>query len=483
MSTRRALLFSFLDRYAGLGLSILSSIVIARLLTPAELGVFSVTMILILFVSTMRDLGAGQFLVQVKELTPEGIRSTWAVMLGMGFLMALVVLALAYPMSWLYQDPRIVTIMMVIAANFVISPFGSMTYAWLMREMKFESLAIMRLGSSVAGAITSVLLAYQGHGPISLAYGQLVATLVNALMAVRFRPAHFGWTPGLKDIRQVVGFGGKLTLSTIVNSLASGSAELFLGRLQSLAAAGYYSRANGLATMFQRLVLDATQAVAIPLFAKAGREQGNFEEPFLRATAYVTALGWTFYLWLAMLAFPVTRLLYGTQWDDSVDATRWLALGMAISVPCAMCTQALMASGKATLLLYLSTLSAALQIAAAALGSTQGLEGAAIGYAVAQAAMTPMWLWFTRQATRYSWTRVFRSLLKSAALALLTCAPAMAAMFYTGQRPEQGLGLLVAAVLLGCMVFPLAAKFCRHPLNDEIRALGAKLRQTISTKT
>jgi O-antigen/teichoic acid export membrane protein len=476
MSTRRALLFSFLDRYAGLALSILSSIVIARLLTPAELGVFSVTMILILFVSTMRDLGAGQFMVQVKELTPEGIRSTWAVMLGMGCAMALVVLAMAYPMSWLYQEPRIVAIMAVIAINFVVSPFGSMTYAWLMREMKFESLAIMRLGSSVAGAITSVALAYGGQGPISLAYGQLVATLVNAVMAVHFRPAHFGWAPGFKDIRQVVGFGGKITLSTIVNSLASGAAELFLGKLQGLAAAGYYSRANGLATMFQRLVLDATQAVAIPLFAKARREQGNFEEPFLKATAYVTALGWTFHLWLAMLAFPVTRLLYGTQWDASVDATRWLALGMAIAVPCAMCTQALMAAGKATQLLYLSTLGAALQIVAAAGGAMLSLEWAAIGYAAAQAAMTPVWLLTTRRAAAYSWARASHSLLLSAALALLTCSPVMVTLFRSGLRSEEDGVSIFFSLLLGCIIFPLAALLLRHPLGDEIRALSRRLR-------
>lgn len=477
MSTRRALLFSFLDRYAGLGLSILSSIVIARLLTPAELGVFSVTMILILFVSTMRDLGAGQFLVQVKELTPEGIRSTWAVMLGMGFLMALVVLALAYPMSWLYQDPRIVTIMTVIAANFVISPFGSMTYAWLMREMKFESLAIMRLGSSVAGAITSVVMAYKGYGPISLAYGQLVATLVNAAMAVRFRPAHFGWTPGLKSIREVVGFGGNLTLSTIVNSLASGAAELCLGKLQDLSAAGYYSRAFGLASMFQRLVLDATQAVAIPLFAKARRELGNFEDPFLKATAYVTALGWTFHLWMAMLAFPITRLLYGTQWDASVDATQWLALGMALSAPCSMCSQALMAAGRATQLLAINTTSAVVQILAVGLGATYGLEGAAVGYVITQAAMVPVWLVTTHRLTPFDWGQFAGNTLLSALVAVASCLPVLAVLLLETDRNQFNVSYYAMALATGLAIFAFTATAVSHPISTEFRTIALKLRK------
>ena len=134
MSTRRALVFSFIDRYAGLLLSVLSSMFIARLLSPAEIGVFSVTMVMLTFISSLRDLGAGQYLVQVHELTPQRIRATWTVLLGTGWLMAIVVLMIAEPIARFYHEPRMLDIMLVIAFNFAINPFGSMTYAWLMRE-------------------------------------------------------------------------------------------------------------------------------------------------------------------------------------------------------------------------------------------------------------------------------------------------------------------------------------------------------------
>ena len=95
MSTRHSLFFSFLDRYASLAIAIVSSMVIARLLTPAEIGVFSVTMVLLLSVNTFRDMGASQYLVQEQELTIERIRAVWAVQLGLGFGLACVVLLLS----------------------------------------------------------------------------------------------------------------------------------------------------------------------------------------------------------------------------------------------------------------------------------------------------------------------------------------------------------------------------------------------------
>lgn len=75
MSTRKSLFFSFLDRYASLAITVISSMVIARLLTPAEIGVFSVTLVLLSFVTTLRDMGAGQYLVQEINLTTERIRA------------------------------------------------------------------------------------------------------------------------------------------------------------------------------------------------------------------------------------------------------------------------------------------------------------------------------------------------------------------------------------------------------------------------
>jgi O-antigen/teichoic acid export membrane protein len=89
VSTRKALALSFLDRYSGLILHTVSAMVVARLLTPAELGVYSVTMVLLGFIATFRDMGAGQYLVQQKELTEERIRATWSVQLGLGLALCL----------------------------------------------------------------------------------------------------------------------------------------------------------------------------------------------------------------------------------------------------------------------------------------------------------------------------------------------------------------------------------------------------------
>lgn len=473
MGTRRAFAFSFLDRYSGLLLAIGSSMVISRLLTPAEVGVFSVTMVLIVFAQSLRDLGAGQYLVQEKDLTPDRIRATWTVLLGAGILVGVVVALAALPVAHFYGEPRMAQIMWVIAINFVVNPFGSMTYAWLIREMRFDALAVMRFGSGVAGAGTSIWLAWQGWGPISLAWGNLAATLINATLALRFRPPQFGWLPGVRGVREVIGYGSQISGTGLILNVASGAPDLLLGKLQNLTAAGLYSRGNGLAQMFQRLVLDATQAVAIPIFARTRRESGSIKEPFLHSLSYVTALGWSFLTSLALLAHPLTRLLYGDQWDASVPVTQLLACAMGIGLTASMCGAVLMGIGQARELLLLTAIVVPVQVGCIALGAMHSLQGVGLAVVVAQVIVVPIWLIRIRRLIGFEWSALVRTLWRSALVAGLTATAPLGTVAILGLRPAAPALALLCAAAGGALLFALAVRLTKHPIDQELSRLYA----------
>ncbi|MCW5640801.1 MAG: oligosaccharide flippase family protein [Rhodoferax sp.] len=475
MSTRKSLAFSFLDRYASLAVNIVSSMFIARLLTPGEIGVFSVTMVLLMFVTTVRDLGAGQYLVQERELTTERIRSVWAVQLGLGLLLALVVLLASVPVADFYGEPRMRNIMLVIALSYVINPFGSLTYAWLMREMRFESVALMRFTSVLCGALASVWLAWRGVGPISLAYGALTSTVANAAVAVYFRPQSFPWLPGLSEIRRVLAFGSRLTGSTIMTVIANGAPELLVGKLQSLVAAGLFSRASGLVQMFHRLFVDAVAAVCLPWFAKQSREHGSHVEPFLKATAYVTALGWSFCLAIVCLAHPVIRLLYGDQWDQSVDLARLLAVAMACSVPAALCQTALLSAGAVSVIARVTLASALQSVALVALGASQGLQALGLAMVFAAAITSMIWLRATQANLAVALGDLVRTFRQSAVVAVCAAIGPLASLWTFGSHPKaiaMPLALGGGGALAG---FVVGAMLTSHPIREEFDAVWARL--------
>lgn len=476
MSTRRAIAFSFIDRYAALALSIGSSVVISRLMTPAEIGVYSVTMVFVSLAAAFRDLGAGQFLLQKRELEPKHLGAVWTVMIGAGTLMALLILMGAWPLSQFYNEPRIVPIMCLIALGYVFNSFGAMSYAWLMRSLRFEALAMMRFSATLTGTAVTLLLAWQQYGPISLAWGSLVTALTNAAVGQYYRPDGFRWWPGREGLREVVSFGSKISLTSVAGVIGGGMSEMALGKLQDLHSVGLYSRANGLSAMFSRLVMDATNAVALPLFARATREQGSSLQPWLRATSYVTVLGWSFAVGVALLGSPLVHLLYGSQWTDAVPPLRWLALAMAINLPAALCTQVLIGAGQADRVLRITMIAAVCQLICTTAGASISVEAAAQGFAISQVPVTLAWLHGAHGQIGFTWSALLALLLRSAACVVLVAVVPVTLVLGNDAQPAAPFALLLLALLGGFMVMLLALRVFNHPLWSECQRMAGFIR-------
>jgi O-antigen/teichoic acid export membrane protein len=476
LSTRKAIAFSFLDRYASLAINMVASMIVARLLTPGEVGVFSVTMVLLAFLGTVRDLGAGEYLVQEKELTTARVRAVWAVQLGLGLALALVILIAAVPVSAFYGEPKMRDIMFVIALNYAINPFGSLTYAYLIREMRFDSIALIRFSGTLLGTLATVVLAWQGHGAISLALGMFVTTLVSALTSIYFRPKSFPWMPGTSEIRRVLSFGGKLTSTSLLNALGSNTPELLLGKLQGMAAVGFYSRASGLVAMFSRLITDPVTSVAMSGFAKQRREQGQFTEAFLTANSHITALGWSFCLALMLLAQPLTRVLYGAQWDDSVPLTRILAIGYLFAAPVALGAAALTAAGQAGRMLKTTSISITSTVVLAAASVTFGVTMLAWAMTATAIISATVWMRMIRPVVGFSWLQLYQALWRSALVALASAVGPLAVVAVSGLEPEHSLSAVTLGGVGAGIGFVASVMLTGHPLRNELTAGWSKLR-------
>lgn len=476
MSVRKALTFAFLDRYASLLIGIGASMVLARLLTPAEIAVFSIAAVLLGFLSSVRELGAGQYLVREKELDTDSIRAVWSVQLGLGVLIAGGVALASAPLAALYGEPRMRAILWVLAAGYLINPLGSVTFAWLTRELRYEAIALTRFCSTVAGAVASIVLAWQGHGPLSLALGSLVSTVVNTALLLPLRPRFFPWLPGTRDLRRVISFGGTLTGANLLWTLAKGAPELLLGRLQSLTAAGLYSRASGLVAMFHRLVTEIVHGVALSWFAKELRQSGDFSASFVKATGYVTAIGWAFCATLGLLAYPIVVVMFGTQWVGAVDVVRLLAVAMVFGVPVTLCFAALIAAGAVARAFRATALSTTVIVALTALGAMFGLlevGWAAIAGAAFDAAL---FMGLTQRVVRFRWTDLVAVLGRSASVAACAGVVPGAVWLALGDATDAVLAAAALGVAGAAAGFVGALFVVRHPLREELQRLWVRVR-------
>lgn len=345
MTVRRALAFSYIEKYGSFLLSLVSTAVISRLLKPADIGVFAIGMSLVGVVAVIRELGVSTYLVQEAELSESRVRAafTLAVMMGVGLCLAL--LTVSVPAGRFYKDSTVTTIIAILALNFALTPLASVSQSLLMREMRFSTLTWIRLAQSAILAGGSIVLAELGWGPLSLAWGAVLSSAANSIISLWIRPHPMRLILDKDELRRVFSVGGPATAVNVVDEVVNSLPELVLGRTQTLAAAGLFSRGRGMSQMAHQLLARAAGPVFLAVFAERQREGVPLAPLYAKATACVLGLGWVALAMLVVLAEPVVRALFGPNWLAVVPLMRWLSVAAAVALVTSGAHHLLLASG------------------------------------------------------------------------------------------------------------------------------------------
>jgi len=472
MAVRRALAFSFLSTNAAGLISFVSAMIIARVLTPAEIGVYSVAAALVAILHQLRSFGIANYLVQEVDLTHDRIRTAFGWLLATSWTLALVVFAASFPAGAFYGDPGVAAVMKVLALNFMLAPFGGVAMALLLRDMRFGARAVLEISSALALAGTSIALALLGFAYMSLAWGSLAGIVVGIVVANVYRPAGLPWLPSFRDLRRVIAYGAPSMLADIVHSLRITTPELVVGRALGLEPVAFFNRARSLTGQFAGLIGHTVHKVAFPYFAQERREGRDIKPPYLTAVAYLTGLGWPFFAVLALLAEPAVLLLFGGQWGASIPLTRIACLAAAISLPWTMLANVANAMGqpRVTMRVELQLLLATFVLVV--LASTASI--AAVMWSLCGVAALHAWL-VSRALRRLIGVRLrdcSGDLLKSAGASSLCVAAALPGVLFV-PKAFGAPGQLAAGIGGAAVAWVVAIIWLRHPLIRELpRATG-----------
>src|SRR5690554_2731119 len=179
---RRVVILSSLGRYLLMFIGLVSSMVIARLLTPSEIGVFAVASSLVMIMAEFRVLGANAYLVREKELTNDKIRSSYGLTLLVSWFMGISIVVAAFPLSDFFEIDELGGLFMLLSVSFFIAPYISIPHAILSRKYKFGLISNVYIFASISQFIITVILILLGFSSYSLAVGNLMAVFVQAFL-------------------------------------------------------------------------------------------------------------------------------------------------------------------------------------------------------------------------------------------------------------------------------------------------------------
>lgn len=345
-SVRRSLAINTFTYIGSFILTLCSTVIVSRLLTPAEIGVFSVAVSLVALGHVFRDFGIGQYLVQETTINRDKMRAAFTVMVTISWFIAFLLFVLRFPLSDFYGNPGIARVLTALAINFLILPFGAPLLSVLRREMQFGRIAFVNLGSQTVMATTTVTLAFNDFSYMCMAWGSVAGNVTTVLLLSFLRPADAFILPKFSALGDVFRFGAKASTATLASEIGSTAPDLILGRTLGFSEVAFYSRAAGLVTLITSNLVGIVRSVYFPSFAKSFRAGGDMASIFARATAHLVGIIVPLFAIMALVAAPLIAFLFGDQWTRSAPLASLLCGYALITAPFTLAADSLIASGK-----------------------------------------------------------------------------------------------------------------------------------------
>ncbi len=467
-SVRKSLLAQLASSYVGLVLQIVSAAIIARVLTPAEIGVFSVAAVLMAMAGHFREFGLSEYMIQEKDLTDSKIRAALATNIIVSWSMAAALLGSSWSVADFYREPGVGQIMRLQAVNFLIVPFGAVTNAYFQRTLQYRPIFIAGLCANLTSFVVAIGGVLAGLSYMALAWSYLAGLAVTVGVMMWFRPPHLPRWPALDGIRDVIAFSKHAMGIYFIGQLGKSAPEAVIGRVLDMASVAFFSRASGLMEVFYRTVLRSALPICLPYFAQSARAGQSTGPGFLKATTLLTGVGWPFFAVIGALSFSAIRLLYGPQWGSAVVLAQILCLAALAELPYWLTKEVMIAEGRIEQANRLQFVVQGLRLISLALVIPYGLMGACWGLVAAAVAGGYIAQGHLHRTIGLSTLELARACLPSAIVTLAVAAPVWLAATLVEQNEHNYIRFLVLCGAASAALWLLALRTTKHPFWTEI---------------
>lgn len=480
-SIKRALVLSFIQRYLGFAITVVSTMVLARLLTPAQVGVYALASAAFSFAQTIRDFGVSEYLVQERELTRERLRTAFTLTLLTAWTAGLLIFSIRGVLADFYHEPGLRQTLAILCLNFVAIPFGAPAFAVMTREMAFGRILLIQTLSNLCNATCAISLAWAGWGYYSLAWAAVAGTVSQVLLVAILRPADTLVIPGLHEWRKISSFGVAITAANLLNDAVGRIYDFLIPHRFGFQALGLFSRANGFYNQFNDLVTAAVLRVALPAFAAKHRNGEDLRAAYDKTLAIYAVIAWSSFGVAGVLMPEVIQLLFGSQWGDAVPLARIAVVGALLYPLFAFSPALLTAIGHARKRVVVQLVLAPLVVATAFLTSLISLEAMLFGGLFCALVAAALYGFFLRKLMGYGARRLFNATAASAIVAgtsTLCCAIAIVPF---DELRGHTLATLAWGGLWALAGWLVAVMRTRHPICEYIHMVFGRLGALISS--
>jgi len=308
-------------------LSFGTTVILARVLSPADFGLFTLAFVMVDGFSIFKSLGFDSALVRRKvDDIGKACNTAFFLIPAMGLILFIILFFFAPIGAKFLNNSQVTPIIRTLAFVFVVSTLGKVPQAILYRDMQFKYGFISEISSQIIYVSIALILALSKFGVWSL----VVAYVLRNIVKVGIDWYFSGWKPRFEFDSKIAWdmfhFGKFILGSSVVLFLNTNLDNLVIGKVLGVTLLGYYAISKNLANFLNDYVLSRMSSVMFPAYSKIQEDTENIKHVMFKMLKYISVVIFPFSFGLFLFAPEVLRLIFGEKWLPATDVLRVLSL-------------------------------------------------------------------------------------------------------------------------------------------------------------
>ncbi len=452
------MLWVSLDKLGGSGINFLITILLARLLFPADFGIVAMAMVFFELSSVFVESGFSTALIREREISALDKSTTFLFNLVTSVVLYVALFLCAPLIASFFEEPVLTAIVRVMGLNLIVEALAIVQTSSLSQQVDFKTQAKARFVAIVLSGVVGVTMAYQGYGVWALVARILVGAAIHTALLWKFSP----WVPIMAfskaSFNKLFGFGSKILLAALLDKLFSQAYKLVIGKFFAAATLGFYAQAAVFVNMVINTLFRTIQTVSYPVLSKLQDDKPRLKGGYRMILKLSSFVIFPVLVLLGVLALPIIEALIGAKWAPAAPYLQLLCIAGATHHMTSVNLNVLLVLGRSDLSLKLEVIKKVNIAIAIVIGLRYGMMGLVVGEVIVTYVNMLINVFYAKMLLRYTLLEQLRDILPTLMMSLLV---GIAVHFLYGAMHGLGHWNLVVTVAVGGAAYLLLHRLVR----------------------
>nr|WP_284700407.1 lipopolysaccharide biosynthesis protein [Opacimonas viscosa] len=353
MQIKLGFIWSTLESFGNKAISLILSLILAKQLGPSAYGLFAMLAIFIAIAGVFVNSGFNSALIRKTDRNEKDFATTFYFSLVVSIICYGLLFISAPFISTFYDQPQLIDLTRVIALIIIIQAFAIIPKTRLTVSLDFKSQAVANVVGLLSGGTIGLTMAFNGYGVWSLVFQQLISSTINVCIL----NLQYPWKPlekfCRKTFKELFGFGSKLLVSGLIDTIYQNIYGLIIGKQFSAAKLGVFNQAQMISMLPAITMTEVIQKVTYPLLSNIQEDRILLEKAYLLMLKVSALTIFPVVLGLSIISEPLIYLILGSEWQESAQFISVLCVGFMIYPIQAINLNLLQVKGRSDLFLKL----------------------------------------------------------------------------------------------------------------------------------